>query len=99
MARRCCEVWLRSVIETVPAEARDLIRQAADHYGRAFQRYDSYRSEVKKGEPEMLSLQDRARKPERIATIVPVLGQGIVAETAGLEAMRKCVGILDSEES
>jgi hypothetical protein len=94
MARRCCEVWLRSTAEHLDARARELTLAAAERYGEAFGCYDRYRSLVHGGEPTPLSLQERARTPERIAIIVDVLDQGIAAEAKGLSALEQVVATL-----
>jgi hypothetical protein len=59
--------------------------------GEAFGCYDRYRSEVRGREPTPLSLRERARTPERIAVIADILEKGIVAETAGLAALKRAV--------
>ncbi len=38
-----------------------------------------------------MSLRERARTPERIAVIADILEKGIVAETAGLAALKRAV--------
>ena len=91
MARRCCEIWLGKTAEKLKGEARKLTLIAAGHYGQAFEHYEEYRSEVSADEQSTESLRDRARTPERVAVIAPLLEQGIAAEAAGLEALRGVV--------
>jgi hypothetical protein len=93
MARRCCEVWLRSSAKALGGEARGLLLEAADHYGRAFEYYDRYLTEVGAGAP-LLGLKERARTPERIAVIAEILERGIEAEVAGLAALKQAVALL-----
>jgi hypothetical protein len=93
-ARRCCAVWLRSVAADVTGKARDSALAAAEHYGRAFEFYESYGSEVSTCEPTPRTLRERARAPERIAVIAPHLEQGIAAEQAGLQALEQAVRAL-----
>ncbi len=93
-ARRCCAMWLRSAAADVTGKARDSALAAAEHYGRAFEFYESYGSEVSACEPKPRTLRDRARTPERIAVIAPFLEQGIAAEKAGLEALGQAVRAL-----
>ncbi len=98
IARRCCAVWLRSAAEEVPRQARDSTLAAAGLYARSFECYDRFCGEVCGnvcvGEPTAPSLQQRARTPERIAVLVPLLQEGIAAEVAGLDALRQAVGRL-----
>jgi hypothetical protein len=94
MARRCCEVWLRAVARHLSGGAAAFALAAADHYGDAFSCYDQYRSEVQAGQPPRRSLQERARTPERIATIIPILERGMDAEAAGLASLEHVLGEL-----
>ncbi|MFH1417412.1 MAG: hypothetical protein ABII12_03890 [Planctomycetota bacterium] len=93
-ARRCCEVWLRSVAAEFAGQARNSALAAAKHYGRASEWYARYGYEVSTCEPVPRSLRDRARVPERIAAIAPLLEQGIAAEQAGLAALEETVRAL-----
>jgi hypothetical protein len=95
MARKCCEVWLPSAAGQVDGAAREHILAASRHYGRAWEFYEQFRSEVQGGEPTPLGLRERARTPERIAVIGPLLEQGIIAEAEGLRALRKGVDRMD----
>jgi len=95
MARRCCAVWLQSAAEQLAGEARDRTLTAAGHYEQAFEHYERYRSEVSAGEPTPRSLQERARAPQRIATIAPLLERAIAAERDGLAALERAVGPLE----
>ncbi len=95
MARKCCAVWLRSAAEGLDGQARRLVLASAGHYGEAFESYDNYRSEVGAGEPTALDLQQRARTPERLSVLTPLLEKGIAREKAGLEALRKATRSLD----
>ncbi len=99
MARRCAEVWLRSVADTLARRGRgdgagDASRwasKAADHYGEAFRLYDRYRAEVVESVSPGRPLHERARTPERIRIIAPLLERGIAEEAAGLEALERVV--------
>jgi hypothetical protein len=95
MARKCCSVWLRSLKGVVPNECGRLLDEAAGLYGKAFELYEQYRAEVAGGEPTPLSLQERARTPERISVIAPILERAISTEAAGIEALGKAVEALD----
>lgn len=94
MARRCCEVWLRSAAVHLKGKARDLTLAAARHYGQAFAIYERYRSEISTGESTRLSLRERARTPERISVIVPILEEAIAAEAKGLSVLKRAVETL-----
>jgi len=94
MARKCCAVWLRATAADVAGKARNSVLAAAEQYARAFDFYDQYRSEVSAGEPTPLTLQERARTPERIAVIAPLLEKGIAAETAGLQTLKEAARTL-----
>lgn len=93
-ARKCCSVWLRSLRGVVPGDAGRLLVEAAGLYGSAFELYEQYRAEVLAGEPTPLNLQERARTPERISVIAPLLEQAISAEAAGIEALGRVVEAL-----
>ena len=95
MARRCCQVWLSRIAEDLPDNAARHVRDAATHYGQAFDRYDQYRAEVHAGEPTPLSLEQRARTPERIAVVAPILESAIAAEASGMDALHAAVAALD----
>ena len=92
-ARRCCQVWLRSVADDLPPAVRRPILQAADQYRKAFEHYDRYRAEGLGGEPTPLSLRERARTEERIGVIAPILRQGIEAERAGIEKLKSALEV------
>jgi hypothetical protein len=94
MARRCAEIWLRDTAETLDGEARNFVSEAADRYGEAFRQYEHYLSEVRGDDPTRMSLQERARTPERIAVIAGILERGIVAEEAGTAAIEQAVALL-----
>lgn len=94
MARRCCDVWLRSAAAYLTDTARDLALEAARHYGEAFSSYDKYRSEICTGENTPVGLRERARAPERIAVIVPILEEAIAAEAKGLSVLKRAVETL-----
>jgi hypothetical protein len=95
MARRCCELWLHSAAESFGENVESLLRDAARDYGEAFRQYESYRSTVQDGYRPGVSLHERARTPERIATIAPILEAGIAAESVGLERMEQAVELLE----
>ncbi len=87
MARRCCEVWLRSVAEQFTGTVGDILLGAAEKYGKAFTLYNEYLLEVRGDEPAHMSLHDRVRSTERIAVIAPLLEKGIAAEAEGLKML------------
>ena len=89
-ARWCCARWLRSAAGVLP-EAHGHLLSAAEHYERAFQLYGDYRKEVHAGAPTGLSLHERARTPERIAAISPILRKAIDAERSGIAELQKAV--------
>jgi hypothetical protein len=95
MARRCGEIWLRSLAEARTGEARRWLAAAAGSYGEAFRGYDRYRTAVQAGEPAGTLLLERVRSPESIGIIAPLLEQAIAAESSGLEALEKALGVLD----
>lgn len=88
MARRCCEVWLRSVSDHLNGQTQERALSAADSYREAFGYYSQYLSEVRAGASTGLSLRERARTHERIAVISQILKQGIAAEARGLTAVK-----------
>jgi len=92
MARRCAEVWLRSVAGDTEGTARMPLAEAAARYGEAFQSYERFRAAVQIGPPTPDRLQ-RARAPERIAALADHLQQGIAAEEAGTEALERAVAM------
>jgi hypothetical protein len=91
MARRCSEVWLRTVAAEVP-DASPFLRAAAQCYGKAFRHYRRFRQELgasaSRGQPD-------SRVPERSPAAVRALGRGIEAEAAGLAALEEAVEQLD----
>ncbi len=91
MARRCCEVWLRSTAAELEGELRELVSEAAFRYGEAFRWYDRYRSEVGAGERRPRSNEHTARTPDRIAATAGLLESGIKAEAAGLDVLARAV--------
>jgi hypothetical protein len=95
MARRCCELWLRSSAEFYDRNTERLLRDAADRYGEAFSLYEEYRAAVQDGFPPRATLQERARTPDRIAVIAPILEQGIAAESEGLGLLERAVELID----
>jgi len=95
MARRCCEIWLRSVSDSLAGEAKDSISAAADRYGKAFQHYDLYLGEVKGCDPSRPTLEERARTPERISAAKPHLHRAIAEESSGLDALEEALRLLD----
>jgi hypothetical protein len=95
MARRCSEVWLRSVAEQQNDEARSMILAAAHHYQEAFRSYDRYLGETQGCNPPRPTLQERARAPERIEACAPILERGIEEEASGLAVLEKAVRLLE----
>ena len=95
MARRCCEVWLRSVADSLTGDAKDSIATAAGRYGKAFRHYDLYLSEVRGCDPSRPTLRERARTPERIRAATPHLQRAIAEETSGLDALEEALNLLE----
>ncbi len=91
LARRCAEVWLRSVATELDGPAQRLVERAASHYGEAYRHYEGFRSVVQAGEPTPLGLRERARTPERVAKAAGLLERGILAEEAGTAALEQAV--------
>jgi hypothetical protein len=91
MARRCSEVWLRSVGERFGGDIGEIIADAADRYGDAFLCYDQYLGETQGCDPPRATLRERVRAPERIQACAPLLEKGIQAEASGLEILEKVV--------
>jgi hypothetical protein len=94
MARRCAEVWLRSVAGTLSGDTRRPVAAAADRYGEAFRQYDWYLVETQGCDPSGRPLRERARTPERIGVIAPLLERAVAEEAAGLEALEEAVSLL-----
>ncbi len=94
MARRCSEVWLRSVASTLTGDAERLIAAAADRYGAAFRCYDRYLGETQGCRPPDRTLHERARTPARIGVIAPLLQRGIAEEAAGLGGLEEALSLL-----
>lgn len=91
MARRCSEVWLRTVGAGLGGEMGAALGAAAARYGQAFQYYDRYLGETQGCHPPRATLWARARAPERIEVCAPLLEQGIQAEAEGLEILEEVV--------
>jgi hypothetical protein len=96
LARRCAEVWLRSVAARLDGAVAHRVAAAAGLYGEAFQWYDRYLGETQGCNPPRPTLWERARSPDRIATIVPLLENGIAAEAKGLEVLAEANELLAS---
>lgn len=94
MARRCAQVWLEAVAGTLPRSEKELAKRAAAGYGEAFRCYDRYLGEVRESTPSRLSFQQRARSPDRIWTIAPLLAEGIGAEERALDHLQELVDCL-----
>jgi hypothetical protein len=94
MARRCSEVWLRSVGEGFGGDMGKMILAAADQYGQAFRYYDQFLGETQGCDPPRPTLRERARSPDRIEASAPLLEKGIEAEASGLEVLEEAVGLL-----
>jgi hypothetical protein len=90
-ARKCCGVWLRRAAEVLNEPG---LGRAAERYERAYGLYAQYRAAVGAGQPTEESLQERARTPERIAKIVPMLRGAIDAEREGIREMEEALGRL-----
>ncbi|MBM4038771.1 MAG: hypothetical protein FJ290_09670 [Planctomycetes bacterium] len=90
-ARKCCAEWLKSAADVLGGDARVPLLAASGHYRKAFELYDRYRAAAGAGERSDLSLQARARTPERIAALLPLIDQAIAEERAGIEEMRKAL--------
>ena len=94
MARKCAAAWLESASTTVTGEAAKHLNRAAEHYGKAWKHYEEYRIALQAGEPTPESLQQRARTPERISVILPILDRAIEEETKGIGALEEAVAVL-----
>jgi hypothetical protein len=94
MARKCAAVWLASVVPKFKGKPSKCLKEAASHYGRAWRRYEEYRAAAGAGEPTVQSLQQRARTPERIAAILPILDRAINEEAAGLRQLESAETLL-----
>ena len=94
MARRCSEVWLRTLAQELPAGVAPRLEEAAGHYETAFRNYDLYRGATQGSEPPRPTLHERARSPERIAQCAPLLEQGIESEARGVEVLEEAVRVL-----
>ncbi len=95
MARGCAERWLRRIHRSLPDAAAALVERAAGCYGRAYAGYDRYCHAVTTGACDGVPLRERARTPERIGAIVPLLEEGIVAEAGGIALLAEAVNLLD----
>lgn len=95
MARRCCEVWLRSVVDEMEGEASKLLSQAADRFGEAFRWYDRFGYELDVGKPIPPRPDQVARPPERATAIAAPLGKGIAAEAEGRSALAAALAAMD----
>ena len=95
MARRCCEVWLGSVAESLNGDAKEVIATAAGRYGEAYRHYGLYLSEVRGCDPSRPTLHERARTPERIKAATPHLERAIAEEASGLDALEEALNLLD----
>jgi hypothetical protein len=93
-ARKCAAAWLETLSQKLPGSVGRQVSTAARQYHEAFDAYERFRAAVGAGEPTPLALHQRARTPDRISMIVPILKQGIAAEAAGLEALAKAAGSL-----
>jgi hypothetical protein len=89
-ARWCCAQWLRRIADTLPDAGNHLLA-AAEQYKQAFQLYETYRLAIPAGVPTEVSLHERARTPERIAVVAPILREAIVVEKLGVEEMKRAV--------
>ncbi len=94
MARRCCEVWLRSVADQLTGDAGDSLATAAASYGEVFRCYDRYLSEIRGSESSRRTFQERTRASERIRTVTPLLERAISEEASGLDALEETVNLL-----
>ena len=91
MARRCSEVWLKSVSRELSGEAGRLTSVAADRFGAAFRCYDLFLGETQGCNPPRATLVERARSPGQIERSVPLLERGIQLEALGLEILEAAV--------
>ena len=95
MARRCCEVWLRSIANSLSGEAKDTIATAASLYGEAFGHYELYLSEVRGCDPSRPTPWERVRTPERIRAATPHLKRAIAEEMSGLDALEEALDLFE----
>lgn len=85
-ARRCAEVWLRSVAGELTGDAKRLVVTAADRYGEAFAHYDRYRTAVLPEGRGREGPQAGAGEPMGAGSMAEPMGAGSMAEpgrTAG----------------
>ena len=94
MARRCCAEWLRSAADALGGPARQPLLAAAERYAKAFESYNAYRVATGAGEADNRPLKERARTPERIAVLLPLLDRAIAEERAGIEELKKALAAL-----
>ncbi|MEJ2678960.1 MAG: hypothetical protein P8174_07800 [Gemmatimonadota bacterium] len=86
MARRCAEVWLRSVADTLAGKAGRLLAAAAGRYGEAFAHYGRYLAALRDGPPDGADGQPLT-PANRIANAAPHLARGVAREAEGLDAL------------
>jgi hypothetical protein len=96
-SRRCCATWLARLADLLGGEAKAPLVAAAKHYEEAFGLYEEFRKATLSGEETNLKLRERARTPERIKVIAPILRAGIEAERKGLEEMKKALETLGGD--
>lgn len=94
MARKCAAVWLASLAPKFKGKVGRYLEAAASHYGRAWGHYEEYRAAAQAGEPTAQSLQQRARTPESIAVILPILDRAINEESAGLRQLENATALV-----
>lgn len=94
-SRYCCGVWLKRVAQNFDEEIGSSLLSASENYNSAYQQYERYRSELKAGLETDASVEERARTPERIAVLAPILRAAIDAEKQGLENLKKVTAILE----
>ena len=94
MARKCAAAWLESVGKIFTGEIAKHLKHAVGHYSKAWKHYEEYRLAIPAGEPTPQSLQQRARTPERISAIVPILDKAIEEEAKGIRAFEKAAAVV-----
>jgi hypothetical protein len=91
-ARKNAAAWLRRVANVLPG-AESLL-PVADMYQQAYEAYEEFRREGRFGFPTNLSYHERARTPEQIAVLAPILRRGVEIEWRAGDALRTTVNKL-----
>ena len=93
-ARSCCARWLWQAAHVLGGDAKKPLQAAARHYEKATEFYERYRAESGSGIDDDRTLREKARTPEKISLLVPILKAAIAEERAGIEQMRRADELL-----